>query len=137
MKLLVAAVMACLGAPAFAGECLLPPPAAGNPGMNVVAPEMQRRPGAEVLCVPVGDALARIHAQQAIFAASSDAPGGYVKKTEFDNSPWRFEMSQNGRRMTADEFEAWMKSKGIRVAKGKPDAPAAEAPPPPASPPGG
>ena len=38
----------------------------------------------------------------------------YVPKTEHDNSPWRFDMSQNGRRMTADEFDAWMKAKGIR-----------------------
>jgi hypothetical protein len=30
----------------------------------------------------------------------------------------RFDMSQNGRRMTADEFDAWMKAQGIRVASG-------------------
>lgn len=33
---------------------------------------------------------------------------------------YRFEMSQNGRRMTADEFDAWMKANGIRIAKGAP-----------------
>ena len=27
-------------------------------------------------------------------------------------------MNQNGKRMTADEFTAWMKAKGVRVAKG-------------------
>ncbi len=27
-------------------------------------------------------------------------------------------MNQNGKRMTADEFDAWMKSKGVRVARG-------------------
>jgi hypothetical protein len=32
----------------------------------------------------------------------------------------RFEMTQNGRRMSANDFDAWMKSRGIRVAKGKP-----------------
>jgi hypothetical protein len=31
-------------------------------------------------------------------------------------------MSQNGKRMTAVEFDAWMKAKGIRVAKGRPAA---------------
>jgi len=134
MKLLAAAILACLATPAFAGECLLPPPSAENPGMSVVAPEMQRRPTADVLCVSVGDALARIHAQQAIIAAGSPGADGYVKQTEFDNSPWRFDMSQGGRRMTAEEFDAWMKSKGIRVAKGK-STEAADPPPPP--PPGG
>jgi hypothetical protein len=44
-------------------------------------------------------------------------------------------MSQNGKRMTADEFDAWMKSRGVRVAKGAVPAaapvaaPAAEARP--------
>ena len=30
----------------------------------------------------------------------------------------RFDMQQNGRSMTAEEFDAWMKARGIRVAKG-------------------
>jgi hypothetical protein len=132
MKLLASALLASVAAPAFAGECLLSPPAAENPGMSVVAPEMQRRPTADVLCVSIGDALARIHAMQAV--VSVGANGEYVKKTEFDNSPWRFNMSQEGRRMTAEEFDAWMKSKGIHVAKGHPVE--VEAPPPP-PPPGG
>jgi hypothetical protein len=33
---------------------------------------------------------------------------------------YRFDMSQNGKRMTADEFDAWMKANGIRIAKGNP-----------------
>lgn len=33
---------------------------------------------------------------------------------------YRFNMTQNGRRMSADEFDAWMKARGIRVAKGAP-----------------
>lgn len=35
----------------------------------------------------------------------------------------RFDMQQNGRSMTAEEFDAWMKARGIRVAKGAPVAP--------------
>ncbi len=50
-------------------------------------------------------------------------PSVYKPKTEFDNTPWRFDMNQNGKRMTADEFDAWMKSRGVRVARGA--APAA------------
>lgn len=30
----------------------------------------------------------------------------------------RFEMTQHGRQMTADDFDAWMKARGIRIAKG-------------------
>lgn len=31
----------------------------------------------------------------------------------------RFPMTQNGRQMSADDFDAWMKARGIRVAKGQ------------------
>ncbi len=52
--------------------------------------------------------------------------------------PWRFDMRQDGRTMTADEFEAWMKARQVQVATGKPSAgvsrPVAPLPsPPPAS----
>jgi rare lipoprotein A len=50
---------------------------------------------------------------------------------------YRFDMRQDGKAMTADEFDAWMKARQVRVATGragKPDAPAAaattQAPPP-------
>lgn len=60
-------------------------------------------------------------------------PATYVPRTEFDNAPWRFDMNQNGKRMTADEFSAWMEAKGVRVAKGaKPAAPAPAPTPAPA-----
>lgn len=55
-------------------------------------------------------------------------PAAYKPKTEFDNTPWRFNMTQNGKRMTADEFDAWMKSKGVRVVGRQDAAPAAVAP---------
>lgn len=51
-------------------------------------------------------------------AIDSSDPAAYKPQTEFDNTPWRFDMSQNGKRMTAEEFDAWMKSRGVRVAKG-------------------
>ena len=53
---------------------------------------------------------------------SPDDPAAYKPRTEFDNTPWRFNMSQNGKKMTADEFSAWMKAKGVRVARGQPRA---------------
>lgn len=38
----------------------------------------------------------------------------------------RFNMTQNGKRMTADDFDAWMKKNGYRVATGAPAAKAEE-----------
>lgn len=52
-------------------------------------------------------------------AVKADDPAAYKPKTQFDNSPWRFDMNQGGKRMTADEFDAWMKSRGVRVVKAK------------------
>lgn len=60
--------------------------------------------------------------------ADPNDPAAYKPKTAFDNTPWRFDMTQNGKRMTADEFDAWMKSRGVRVVKGTP-APVAAPPP--------
>ena len=54
--------------------------------------------------------------------ADPNDPAAYKPKTAFDNTPWRFDMTQNGKRMTADEFDAWMKSRGVRVVKGVPPA---------------
>jgi hypothetical protein len=70
---------------------------------------------------------------------SPDDPAAYKPRTQFDNTPWRFNMSQNGKKMTADEFSAWMKARGVRVARGAgaPAAPPQDASmPAPAAPPG-
>ncbi|RPE77300.1 hypothetical protein [Vulcaniibacterium tengchongense] len=72
---------------------------------------------------------------KALPPASPAAPlqndaASYKPKTQFDNTPWRFDMHQNGKRMTAEEFDAWMKARGVRVAKGA--APAAAPAPEPA-----
>jgi len=63
-------------------------------------------------------------------AVKPNDPAAYKPQTEFDNTPWRFDMSQNGKRMTAEEFDAWMKARGVRVVKARP-APAAAAAPAP------
>jgi hypothetical protein len=61
-------------------------------------------------------------------------PATYKPQTQFDNTPWRFDMNQNGKRMTAEEFDQWMKARGVRVAKGAgtSTAPAASPATPPA-----
>jgi len=118
-----------LSAPCLATDCLLP--ASAQPSLSMVAPEMLRPVSADPYCVSVPDLLARIRAQAASMATG--APGAYVPLTKDDNTPWRFDMSQNGKRMTSDQFDAWMKAKGIRVATGKPSVTEAPVSPPPAA----
>lgn len=46
-----------------------------------------------------------------------------LKLPELDGrGSYRFHMSDGEKRMSADEFDAWMKANGIRVAKGNPQA---------------
>ncbi len=69
-----------------------------------------------------GGASASSSAASAPAAASSAAPA--------PGREWRFDMQQDGKAMTADEFDAWMKSRRARVATGKagkPDPSAASA----------
>jgi hypothetical protein len=66
-------------------------------------------------------------------AINANDPAAYKPQTEFDNTPWRFDMSQNGKRMTAEEFDAWMKARGVRVVKARPAAAEAAAPAQPAT----
>jgi len=74
---------------------------------------------------------ATIAARQPLPAAAS--AGAYQPKASNDPQAWRFNMTQNGKRMTADEFDAWMKARGERVVQG-PAKPATAAPAPPAPP---
>ena len=61
----------------------------------------------------------------AVPAAAAAAPNtaGYVKKTDFDNTPYRFNMTQNGKRMTADDFDAWLKANGYSAGRRAETAP--------------
>ena len=68
-------------------------------------------------------ACATHHAAPPTAASPSPRPEGRDA-----TGAYRFNMTQDGRRMSADEFDAWMKARGIRVARGAPDAaPAARA----------
>jgi hypothetical protein len=97
--------------------------------INAPVEEMQNsRNSADANCVVVRDFIARSKAKPTMsnnVSTSTTRPaaptnGSYVPKTKDDNTPWRFDMNQNGKRMTSVEFDAWMKAKGIRVATGKP-----------------
>jgi len=63
-----------------------------------------------------------------IAGCTSDQFAGYVPKTEHDNTPWRFN-ADAGKRLSAAEFDAWMRSRGVRVAKGRTEPGSAEAAP--------
>lgn len=67
---------------------------------------------APVAQAPVEPKVVEVAAQQP--TAERDVHGAY-----------RFNMSEGGKKMSADEFDAWMKANGIRVARGN-AAPAAE-----------
>lgn len=48
---------------------------------------------------------------------AADKPAAKPKAKPASKSN-RFEMVQNGKRMSAEDFDAWMKARGIRIAKG-------------------
>lgn len=71
---------------------------------------------AMALCACLLPSACTMHASKPALAAT---PRGDARDVQ---GVYRFEMSQHGKRMSADEFDAWMKANGIRVAKGKPGA---------------
>lgn len=95
--------VASVTAPPVPGRPLAPP-AAVLPAAVIPAPGSALPPGAVATPSAVID------------------PDTYQPRTPYDNTPWRFEMSQNGERMTADAFAEWMEARGVRVARGAPVA---------------
>ncbi len=71
--------------------------------------------------VTVEEAASRLHQQTCATASSALAnarpgtPGATPPAA--GGTKLRFDMTQNGKRMTADEFDAWMKAQGVRVVK--------------------
>ena len=90
------------------------------------APSSQSALDRVVAALPIATANAGERVPTATVEEAKPAPAG----------PWRFDMRQDGKTMTADEFEAWMKTRQVRVATGKagvPEARDAQPIPPPAS----
>lgn len=50
-------------------------------------------------------------------APKTNDPTGYKPKTQYDNTPYRFSMTQNGKKMTADDFDAWLKATGYSAGR--------------------
>ena len=100
-------------APAFAAYDCAPEQVPAS--IIVATPEMRLPVNFSGSCQPI-NALAFVDRRRA--ADQQQAQG-----LPADGMSGRFYMTQNGRRMTADDFDAWMQAKGIRVAKGKQAAP--------------
>ena len=64
--------------------------------------------------------LARLRAQSCTAANPAGPAAGYVPRTKWDNTPYRFSAGGNGKKFTAADFDAWMKANGIHVSKGVP-----------------
>lgn len=56
-------------------------------------------------------------------ALAAAGPGQPVAAPPKADAGYRFDMQQDGKVMTADEFDAWMTSRRVRVATGKPGTP--------------
>jgi hypothetical protein len=97
-----------------------------------LAPGMIGRPGVvaspHALLAPSRDeslALDLVLLRLQLESCVKDDYASYKPKTQFDNTPWRFNM-EKGKKFDAAQFDAWMKSRGVRVAKGNPAAAATQ-----------
>ncbi|KGQ17975.1 Rare lipoprotein A [Lysobacter dokdonensis DS-58] len=105
-----------------------------GPDMRVAAPDPAPPPVAPsamdrmVAALPIAGAEAGERKPAAASNEPEPTPPG----------PWRFDMRQDGKAMTADEFDKWMKERQVRVATGKsgtPDKRQADTPVAPVKPP--
>lgn len=97
-----------------------PTPMAAAPAAAVKTTVATGKPAPVAAAEPVKTTVATgqpAPAKAVASAAPAAAPG---KPGPHD---YRFDMMQNGKSMTADEFDAWMKSRQVRVATGQPVAP--------------
>lgn len=102
--------------PVYASAANNPPPVATKPA----APSAMDR---LVSAIPVASANAGELPPGARIATGKPAPvaakPGPAASKPASGGDYRFDMLQNGKTMTADEFEVWMKSRQVRVATGK------------------
>ena len=96
------------------------------PGVHIATGRPQPAPPSAldklVGALPIAAANAGERPPQQAAPAAADGP------IANGNTDWRFDMRQDGRTMTADEFDAWMRSRRARVATGKPGTPDPRAP---------
>jgi rare lipoprotein A len=95
-----------------------------GPDMRVAAPDPVPPP-------VVPSAMDRMVAALPIASAEAGERKPATANAEPEPSPpgpWRFDMRQDGKAMTADEFDKWMKERQVRVATGKSGTPDKRAP---------
>jgi hypothetical protein len=96
-------------APALqSAEWVAPAPGLDSVAGNGVAGLGLAEPAAELSAAAV---LQRIRERDCLQVASPAE--GYQKRTEFDNTPYRYNMQPG--KVNAAEFAAWMASRGIRI----------------------
>ncbi|HZH44873.1 MAG TPA: septal ring lytic transglycosylase RlpA family protein [Lysobacter sp.] len=76
---------------------------------------------------PADSALDRLVQAMPVASAQAAEPAPRAAPASGD---YRFDMRQDGRPMTADEFDAWLKARQVRIATGRPGTPAASPPAP-------
>lgn len=101
-------------------------PATGlPPGVHIATGKPQRMPPSAIdnliQTLPADAAKPAEPATEVAVAAG--VPVAVETVAAAGNKDWRFDMLQDGRAMTADEFDAWMTSRRARVATGKPGKP--------------
>lgn len=98
-------------------------PCAQEPGIET-APRAGVLAQAHALAVVEDDVLASPFGACEVVAAGGDGATRRTARRARTAAPsHRFDMTQNGKRMSAADFDKWMKARGIRVATGKPAKP--------------
>ena len=83
------------------------------PGVRIATGKPTPTPAATIAPTPTPS----VTATQSIAGVANGASGASA------GNDYRFDMRQDGKAMSADEFEAWMTSRQVRVATGKPGRP--------------
>ncbi len=97
---------------------------------GVLAPSFDESQSVDNVLHRLGIEECRKQAAAQAAATATPNPSTYVKLTEHDNTPYRFNMTQGGKRMTADDFDAWLKANGYSAGRRvDPGAPAEGAAP--------
>jgi rare lipoprotein A len=109
--------------PAPASSALVLPP-----GVRIATGKPQPAPGSAidkfVEALPIASAAAGERPPEAARPSITSTPAAATAvPAVVAGQEWRFDMRQDGKAMTADEFDAWMKARRARVATGKPGKP--------------
>jgi hypothetical protein len=124
-------LLCCVALPVAAIDCSAPVTTAPTAGPTAPAPGLDGNIASGSTSDPAFGESASELAVDAVLARRHDeqcgepvvSAEGYQKQTEFDNTPYRYNMKP-GQKMSAADFDAWMKSRGIRIVGAVDDAPA-------------